>query len=59
MGYHETIKDLKEKLVSQTRLFEERLSTIKASRENTSGLQAAPTGGDQPSSGVEGAGTRV
>ena len=57
MGDHETLEDLKEQLASQARLFEERLSAIEASRENTGGLQAAPTGGDQPSSGVEGAGT--
>ena len=57
MGDHETIENLKEQLASQARLFEERLSAIEASRENTGGLQAAPTDGDQPSSGVEGAGT--
>ena len=57
MGDHETIEDLKEQLASQARLFDKRLSAIEASRENTGGLQAAPTGGDQPSSGVEGAGT--
>ena len=57
MGDHETLEDLKEQLASQARLFEGRLSAIEASRENTGGLQAAPTGGDQPSSGVEGAGT--
>ena len=48
----EIIEDLKEQLASQARLFEERLSAIEASRENTVGLQAAPTGGDQPSSGA-------
>ena len=58
MEAHETIDDLKEQLASQARLFEERLSAIKASRENTVGLQAAPTGGDQPSQGVESAGTK-
>ena len=60
MGDQEIIEDLKKQLASQARLFEERLSAIEAieaSRENTVGLQAAPTGGDQPSSGVEGAGT--
>ena len=57
MGDQEIIEDLKEQLASQARLFVERLSAIEASRENTVGLQAAPTGGDQPSSGVEGAGT--
>ena len=57
MGDHETLEHLKEQLASQARLFEERLSAIEASRENTGGLQAAPTGGDQPSLGVEGAGT--
>ena len=57
MGDHKTLEDLKEQLASQTRLFEERLSAIEASQENTGELQAAPTGRDQPSSGVEGAGT--
>ena len=57
MGDHGTIENLKEQLASQARLFEERLSASDASRENTGGLQAAPTGVDQPSSGVEGAGT--
>ena len=57
MEDHETIEDLKEQLASQARLFEERLSAIEASRENTGEQQAAPTGGDQPSSGVESAGT--
>ena len=57
MGDHETIEDLKEQLASQARVFEERLSAIEASRENIGGLQAAPNGGDQPSSGVEGAET--
>ena len=57
MGDQEIIEDLKKQLASQARLLEERLSAIEASRENTVGLQAAPTGGDQPSSGVEGAGT--
>ena len=42
MGDHETLEDLKEQLASQARLFEERLSAIEASRENTGGLQAAP-----------------
>ena len=54
---HETLEDLKEQLASQARLFEGRLSAIEASRENTGRLQAAPTGGYQPSSVVEGAGT--
>ena len=44
MGDHETLEDLKEQLASQARLFEERLSAIEAGRENTGGLQAAPTG---------------
>ena len=57
MGGHETVKYPKEQLASQARLFEERLSAIEESRENTGGLQAAPNGGDQPLSGVEGAGT--
>ena len=57
MGDHETLEGLKEQLASQARLFEERLSAIEASQANTGGLQAPPTGGDQPSSGVEGAGT--
>ena len=57
MGDHETIEDLKEQLHSQARLFEKRLSAIEPGRKNTGGLQAAPIGGDQPSSGVQGAGT--
>ena len=57
MGDHETIEDLKQQLASQAKLFEERLSAIEASREKPGRLQAAPIGEDQPSSGVQGAGT--
>ena len=52
MGDHETIEDFKEQLASQARLFDKRLSAIEANWENTGVLQAAPTGGDQPLSGV-------
>ena len=57
MGDHEIIEDLKKQLASQARLFKKRLAVIEASREDTGELQAAPTSGDQPSSGVDGAGT--
>ena len=56
MGDQETIEDLKDRLASQARLFEERLSVIEASRD-ADGLQEAPAGGDQPPTGFEGVGT--
>ena len=56
MGDQETIEDLKERLASQARLFEERLSAIEASRD-AGGLQEASAGGDQPPTGFEGVGT--
>ena len=47
MGDQETIENLKERLASQARLFEERLSAIETSRD-AGGLQEASAGGDQP-----------
>ena len=43
----ETMEDLKERLASQAKLFEERLSAIEASRD-AGGRQEASAGGDQP-----------
>ena len=52
----ETMEDLKERLASQAKLFEERLSAIEASRD-AGGRQEASAGGDQPPTGLEGVGT--
>ena len=57
MPDQETFKYLKAQLAAQARLFEEKLSAIEASRNNTGGLQEAPAGRDQPPPGFEGAGT--
>ena len=56
MGDQETIEGLKERLASQARLFEERLSAIEGSQD-AGGLQEASAGGDQPPTGFEGVGT--
>ena len=47
---------MKERLASQARLFEERLSAIEGSQD-AGGLQEASAGGDQPLTGFVGAGT--
>ena len=57
MTGQETIEDLKEQIAAQTRLSEERLLAIEASRNNTGRLEEAPAN-DQPPSGFEGAGSR-
>ena len=54
MADQQTVGDLKEKLATQARTFEKRLSAIEASREITGGLQEASAGGDQPPTGFEG-----
>ena len=56
MRDQETIEDLKERLASQAKLFEERPSAIEASRD-AGGLQDASAGGDYPPTGFEGVGT--
>ena len=56
MGDQETIEGLKERLASQARLFEERLSAIEGSQD-AGGLQEASAGGDQPPARSVGAGT--
>ena len=56
MGDHETVENLKDRLASQAKLFEERLLAIEASRD-ARGLQEASAGGDQPLTGFEGVGT--
>ena len=56
MGDQETIQYLKERIASQARFFEERLSAIEASRD-AGGLQEASAGGDQPPARSVGAGT--
>ena len=53
MRDQETIEDLKERLASQAKLFEERPSAIEASRD-AGGLQDASAGGDYPPTGFEG-----